>query len=159
MQTAAALLREGRGAEAAATVRAAQALAELMAAHAPEPPPAESTGDELAAGEARARAVHEELQVQITERAHSLAIAMLSDHVTASGLLGAFALRWRAANLGPDVALADYRTACEYSSHPRHWDAEGNLISLDTERDEQWKRDRPHVMGALEQMRHARRED
>lgn len=161
MRAAATHLAQGRGAEASATVRAAQAFADLTGVSPllPPSPAPEPTEAEIVDEEEHARALNEDLKVQITERAHRLAIDMLSDHVTTGGLLGAFALRWRAANLGPDVARADYLKACEYSSHPRHWDSDGNLISLDIERDRQWKLDRPYVMGALHTAKAAKGED
>jgi hypothetical protein len=149
MQAAAILLREGRGAEASATVRAAQAFADLAGVRPPTPAsPPEPTEDELAAREAERREHWEAFQSEITRRAHSLAVNMVSDKVTVSGVLGAFAYRWRAANLGSDVAAADYRQACEFSSHPKHWDKDGNLIPITVEWDRHWARDRHLLMSA-----------
>lgn len=134
LRAAARLVKQGRGTEAAATVRAAKALAALVA----ELPPvvAPLTDAEKAT---MAEAYWKDFQELVAEHAGQLAKQMLGDRVTMGAYMGAAALHWRAANLGPEVAAADYADACAHSTHPRHYDGTGKLLPLKEELEPAWK--------------------
>lgn len=134
LRAAARLVKQGRGAEAAATVRAAKALAVLVA----ELPPAVTplTDAEKAT---MAEAYWKDFQELVAENAAHLAGQMLRDTVITGAYMGAAALHWRAANLGPEAAAADYAHACACSTHPRHYDETGKLLPLKAELQPAWE--------------------
>ncbi|WP_428151876.1 hypothetical protein [Brevundimonas sp.] len=117
---AAALIAAGRGAEALSLLKAVQGLAETLETTAscdeePEPD----------AFDFRA------LETHSLEMAVKNAEAMLGD--TGYGITSAFghaAYHWRAANLGPEIALADFAAGVNGGWAGRYWDAVGNLKPL-----------------------------
>ena len=136
-------LAQGRGPEATALIRAAQGLSALI-----ESTPAPAALAEAAAPDAaprdegEIRAMREGLLKSIMAEAERLAAQMLGDEVTRSLALGSFAYHWRARNLGPECAAADYAQCRSSGSTARYWDAEGNLLPMDNAFDQQWHQDR-----------------
>lgn len=135
LQRAGRQIAEGRGAEAAATLKAVEALrrlhADLHAAPAAAPPagasgsagaPAPDPAEELAALEAARDAV--------MERADALARHLLAGKSGAAVLWSGMALHWRARHLGPEAAAADHAAAVTGGWAPWTHDAEGRLLPL-----------------------------
>ena len=134
---AGAAIAAGRGAEAAGLLKAAETLARLRQATPPEHLP---TPEEWAAQEEARRVARVEEQAAWREaetarleahwgrRAFQMAHALLSDrgHDLADGW-AVSALRWRAENLGPEQALADFARAVEGGWAARYWDEYGRL--------------------------------
>ncbi len=135
---AARLLAQGRGAEAAALVKAAQGLTALIEADptlAAEPQTPEITED-------KARTWREGMLKTIMAEAERLAADMLQDETRSAQAMGAFAYHWRARNLGPECAAADYARAASHHWVARYWDAEGRLLPLDVAFTRQWREER-----------------
>ena len=118
---AAALIAAGRGAEALSLLKALQGLAQTLEATAlPDEDEPEPDAFDFRA-----------LQTHSIEMAVRNAEAMLTDAghgITAS--FGLAAYHWRARNLGPEIALADFAAGVNGGWAGHYWDAVGNLKPL-----------------------------
>jgi len=155
---AAALLGEGRALEASAILRAAEALGRVTGAPAPAPAdadvdPEDQTPEERAEAEAEKLAVVEAVMAEVERRANVLALDLLTDRGPSLAAHGAFALRWRARMLGPDVALADFQAGVHGGWASRHWDAHGRLLPVDPRPPE------PDTMMVRQHLRHCQGAD
>lgn len=148
IERAAALIAAGRAAEASALLKAAETLGRLTAEAAPPAEPErEPTPEEAAAFEARVRAEWEAYHADVRAEADRLARAMLEG--TDPGHIHMLhAKRWRAEVLGPEVGRADYEQAKQFSSSPRSWTKEGELLPADAHDDRNWEQDRPRLLWA-----------
>jgi hypothetical protein len=136
---AAALLAEGRAAEATALLKAAETLGRLAVDAGPPPEP-ERTPEEARmaeweadrAREEQARVVFDEIRAHFRDVALQLANAMLSEtpRVVGGDDWCLAALHWRARVLGPEIALSDFAYGVNGGWAYRYWDAVGNLHPL-----------------------------
>lgn len=121
---AAALIAAGRGTEALSLLKAVQGLAQTLGStsHPDEDQPEATPFNYVA------------LQKHACEMAVKNAEAMLGD--TGYGVTSAFghaAYRWRAANLGPEIARNDFRKAVSGGWADRYWEPDGTLRPLGIE--------------------------
>ncbi len=124
MQRASTLLAEGRGGEAQALVRSAEALARLAertgASTAPE-------GDGSSEEESIARYMAER-DADIIDQATRLAWAMLMDQpMGEAARYSAFMYHWRALHLGPQATACDFAHAVDGGWADRYFDGKGRL--------------------------------
>ncbi|AQR62784.1 hypothetical protein BZG35_14825 [Brevundimonas sp. LM2] len=130
---AASLLGEGRALEASAVLRAAEALGRITGDGGDGPPaePPPPTPEEVVAERAAQKEVMDVVHQQVMEWADQLAFDLLTDRGPPQAAYGAFAWRWRAWVLGPEVALSDFRAGIHGGWASRYWDAEGRLLEID----------------------------
>jgi hypothetical protein len=136
---AAALLAEGRAAEATAQLKAAETLGRLAAKAGPPPEPEltpeearQAEWEEERAKQARVNAVADFFRAHFRDVALQVANAMLTDRAcgTADDDWSLAVYHWRARVLGPEVALADFAQGVDGGWADRYWDAVGNLLPL-----------------------------
>ncbi|CAL1690875.1 hypothetical protein MMB232_01009 [Brevundimonas subvibrioides] len=122
---AAALLGEGRAAEASAILKAAEALGRITEAAVPGPmDPAQAEAERR---EQRG-VITEMIRFEVERRAEHLVRELLESDFDGRGHYTLFALKWRAAHLGPEVAEHDRRRCEAQGLADRFYDTEGGLL-------------------------------
>jgi hypothetical protein len=131
MIEAEAALRAGRGADAMRLMQAAEHYLELRHRLADQ-------ARERAEAEAATDSRPEELWKAILDRAVKIAEAMLTNG-SGPALLARKVYAWRASNLGPEVAAADFRRGAEGNWGGRYWNPDGSLKDADLEEWTDWE--------------------
>ena len=147
---ASSLLAAGRASEATALLKAVDALEKFVPEDSTFRCDAERrlgrrmTEEEDVAAEIAARQLRWQLNEFIEGHAAKLAMEMLSDKQNACAENAYFVLKWRAENLGPEVAEKD-RAHAEWGGwYKRYYDDEGNLKPAKVVFDHMWTMLRTH---------------